>query len=262
MVEFVDGRLAEAARRGRWQKDLRPRERPARKDSHPPSRSRRASRTWDRMVKHLGEFRTVTFDFAGHGRSDPADEYSVDSLLTDLRTVVSQVDIEGGYVIVGHSIGADLSLLHASDADECRGAVLVDGAFNVSPPETDWERFSIMEDRFLFKTFMSLGRVMGAAPSMSIQEIRSLTEDLESRRPQFEKYLEGLRVPVVFVVGEQADKVPDGKLIHERKMRAVSEIESRYDVAVEYLPCGHFVPMKEPKRLADLVRQFSASVFA
>ena len=214
------------------------------------------------MVKHLDGFRIVTFDYAGHGRSQPSDDYSVARLLADLAAVVSQVDIGEGYVVVGHSIGADLALLHASGSDACRGVVLVDGAFNVAPPETDWERFSIMEDRFFFKAFMSLGRVMGVAPSMSVQEIRSLTEDVESRRPRFGEHLEALGVPALYVVGDQADKVPDGQLIHERKMSAISEIESRYHVPVEYLPCGHFVPIREPKRLGDLVARFSASVFA
>lgn len=107
-------------------------------------------RTWDRVVKHLDGFHVVTFDYAGHGRSDPSDEYSVDRLLDDLASLVSQLDIGEGYVAVGHSIGADLALLHARGAHACRGIVLVDGAFNVSPPETDWEKFSIMEDRLFF----------------------------------------------------------------------------------------------------------------
>lgn len=109
---------------------------------------------------------------------------------------------------------------------------------------------------------MSLGRVMGVAPSMSVQEIRSLTEDVERRRPEFGEYLKELRAPALYIVGDQADKVPDGQLIHERKMSAISEIESLYEVPVEYLPCGHFVPIRQPKRLGDLVRRFSASAFA
>lgn len=219
-------------------------------------------RSWDRVAKPLEDCRVITFDYAGHGRSNPADRYSVDGFLSDLQSIIVEMNVNDGYVLVGHSIGADLALLHASNAAKCRGVVLVDGALTVSPPETDWERFSIMENRFFFKALLSMGRRLGVAPSMSVQDIRVLTDDLERRRPQFAELLKSLRVPALYVIGDRADKIPDGQLIHERKMSSISEIESRYDVRIEYLPCGHFVLMRQPKRLAELVHQFSTAVLS
>jgi pimeloyl-ACP methyl ester carboxylesterase len=216
-------------------------------------------RTWDRVAKELSGFHIVTFDYRGHGRSDSFNAYSVDDLLEDLDEVLAQMGTTSGYVLAGHSIGADIALIHSSHAKQCRGIVLVDGALTVSPPETDWEKFSIMEDRIWFKGLMGLGRRFGLAPSMTVSEIRSLTQDLEQRRTKFGDYLSGLGVPILYVIGDQADKVPDGQLIQERKMAAISDITSRYDVPVEYVVCGHFVPMRQAKRLGELVRNFATS---
>ena len=117
-----------------------------------------------------------------------------------------------------------------------------------------------MENSAIVKLLMYVGRLFGAVPTMSISEIRTLTDDLEHRRERFTDHLAVLEVPVMYVVGDQADKVPDGDLIHERKMASIERISAAYEVRVEYVPSGHFVPTSEPKRLAELVRGFVASV--
>lgn len=219
-------------------------------------------RSWDRTAKALEGVRAITFDHAGHGRSDPADHYSVDGFLDDLQSLIDEMNVDDGYVLAGHSIGADLALLHTSAGDRCRGVVLVDGALSITPPETDWERFSILEDRWFVKALMFVGRRIGVAPSMSMQEIRALTDDVESRRKEFGDALKSLRVPALYVIGDQPDKVPDGQLIHDRKMAAIAEISSGFDVAIEYVPSGHFVPMRQPNRLGTLIRDFYKRVFS
>lgn len=216
-------------------------------------------RSWDRVAKALDGFHLVTFDYAGHGRSDPADEYSVAGLLHDLGAVIAKLAIDA-YIMVGHSIGADLSLLHASSSDACRGLVLVDGALTASPPPADWERLSILQDRFLFRAMTWIGRRVGAAAALSIHEIRLLTEDLEKTRSEFERFLARLVIPVLYVIGDQADRVPDGEVIHERKMSSISDIAARHPVRVEYVSCGHLVPLRQPQQLGQLIRGFSASL--
>lgn len=219
-------------------------------------------RSWDRVTKTLDGFRLVTFDHAGHGRSEPADMYSVAGLLDDVRAVIAQLDVGDRYVIVGHSMGADVSLLHASSSEGCRGAVLVDGALTASSPAADWDDLSLVQDRFVFKVASTLGRWLGIAPSLSVHEIRSLTEDLEKARAGFDAALAKLPLPVLYVIGEQADRVPDGEAIHERKMSSVSAIATRNNVQVAYLPCGHLVPLREPARLGELISRFATSLLA
>ena len=217
-------------------------------------------RSWDAVAKGLSKFHLVTYDYRGHGRSSAGAGYDVDFFLRDLDLVISTL-AHDSYILVGHSIGADLALLHTGrERGGCRGLVLVDGAFDISPPETDWERFGLMENSAIVRLLMYVGRLFGAVPSMSISQIRTLTDDLERRRKHSSDLLAALEVPAMYVIGDQADKVPDGELIHERKMASIKRISAAYEVRVEYVPSGHFVPMSEPKRLAELVREFVASL--
>lgn len=217
-------------------------------------------RTWDAVAKYLSDFHLVTYDYRGHGRSSAGADHDVDAFLRDLDLVITTL-AHGDYILVGHSIGADLTLLHTqTEAGRCRGVVLVDGAFDISPPETNWERFAIIENSAIVRGLMYVGRLFGAAPSMSISEIRTLTDNLEHRRKHFTEHLAALEVPAMYVIGDQADKVPDGGLIHERKMASIERISATYQVRVEYVPSGHFVPIRQPKRLAELVSGFVASV--
>lgn len=215
-------------------------------------------RSWDRVAEALDGFRLVTFDYAGHGRSDPADAYSVAGLLEDLQAVTAQLDVGDRYVMVGHSIGADLSLLHASSSEGCRGTVLVDGALTASALGTDWDEMNLLQDRLLFRVASTIGRRLGVASSLSVHEIRLLTEDLEKARAEFDACLAHLPIPVLYVIGAEADRVPDGEAIHERKMSSISEIAARYPVRVEYLACGHLVPLRAPAPLGELIRSFAS----
>ena len=217
-------------------------------------------RTWDAVAKGLSNFHLVTYDYRGHGRSSAGAGYDVDAFLRDLNHVISTL-AHGEYILLGHSIGADLALLHTGEERRgCRGVVLVDGAFDISPPETNWERFALMENSAIVKLLMYVGRLFGVVPTMSISEIRTLTDDLEHRRKHFNDHLVALEVPAMYVIGDQADKVPDGELVHEQKMASIGRISAAHGVRVEYVPSGHFVPMSEPKRVAELVREFVASV--
>lgn len=218
-------------------------------------------RSWNRVAKAVpDQLRLITFDYRGHGKSEPAQEYSLDGLLTDLEAVIDRAGVVSGYCLVGHSMGADVALLHGAEAPGCRGVVLVDGALPLAPPATDWERLSVMQDRFLFKMLTFFGRRLGLAPSMSITEIRSLAEDVEARRRHFDELLSKLRLPVLYVIGNEADRVPDGAEIHDRKMTAVSELSSSHPgLRIEFLPCGHLVPVRQPDALARLVSDFVSS---
>ena len=212
------------------------------------------------MAKKLRDFHLVTYDFRGHGRSSVGADHGVDTFLHDLNLVISTL-AHGDYILVGHSIGADLALLHTGgETARCRGVVLVDGAFDISPPETNWERLGVIENSAIVRLLMFVGRLLGAVPSMSISQIRTLTDDLEGRRKHFTEHLAALEIPAMYVIGDQPDRVPDGALIHERKMASIERIAAAHQVRVEYVPSGHLVPMRQSERLAELVSEFVATV--
>ncbi|MFQ6392311.1 alpha/beta fold hydrolase [Nocardia sp. KC 131] len=90
----------------------------------------------------------VTFDLRGHGLASPADRYTFDAFLSDLVAVMAELDLPALPVLVGYSLGADLTVHYASEnPDAVAALVLIDGANPVPEPfitEADLPEFRAM----------------------------------------------------------------------------------------------------------------------
>ncbi|MGC2375118.1 MAG: alpha/beta hydrolase [Solirubrobacteraceae bacterium] len=81
--------------------------------------------TWDPVTMLLAEeFTCVRLDLRGHGASSRAAEYSMASLVGDVRAVVEEVAL-GEPAVVGHSLGASVAAVYAA-AHGARAVVCVD----------------------------------------------------------------------------------------------------------------------------------------
>ena len=81
--------------------------------------------TWDPVTTLLAEeFTCVRLDLRGHGASSRAAEYSMVSLVGDVRALVEEVAL-GEPAIVGHSLGASIAAVYAA-AHGARAVVCVD----------------------------------------------------------------------------------------------------------------------------------------
>ena len=81
--------------------------------------------TWDPVTTLLAEeFTCVRLDLRGHGASSRAAEYSMLSLVGDVRALVEEVAL-GEPAIVGHSLGASIAAVYAA-AHGARAVVCVD----------------------------------------------------------------------------------------------------------------------------------------
>ncbi len=81
--------------------------------------------TWDPVSTLLAEqFTCARLDLRGHGASSRAGEYSMVSLVGDVRAVVEAVAL-GEPAIVGHSLGASIGAVYAA-AHGARAVVCVD----------------------------------------------------------------------------------------------------------------------------------------
>ena len=82
-------------------------------------------RSWDPVTGLLAEdFTCVPVDLRGHGESGAAPEYSMLSLVDDVRAVVEELSLDEP-AIVGHSLGATVAALYAA-AYGARAVVCVD----------------------------------------------------------------------------------------------------------------------------------------
>lgn len=84
---------------------------------------------WSMQIKHLREERrTVAFDLPGHGRSDPPfrGDYQAECLAEDIGAVAGSLNLDQ-FVLVGHSLGASVSIAYAGENPRrVRGLLLVD----------------------------------------------------------------------------------------------------------------------------------------
>ena len=81
--------------------------------------------TWDPITSLLApDFTCVRMDLRGHGASSVASEYSMRSLVGDVRAVVEEVGL-GEPAVVGHSLGASVAAVYAA-AHCARVVVCVD----------------------------------------------------------------------------------------------------------------------------------------
>ena len=82
-------------------------------------------RGWDPVTAPLrAEFTCVRVDLRGHGESSLAREYSMASLVGDVRAVVDELDIAKP-AVVGHSLGGTAAAVYAA-ANPVRAIVCVD----------------------------------------------------------------------------------------------------------------------------------------
>lgn len=85
-----------------------------------------SKKAWHYQQQLSSEFRVITMDLRGHGRSD-AFEFSYSDCISDINALVDYLDIENIF-IVGWSMGSQLAILSSLELDErVSGLILVAG---------------------------------------------------------------------------------------------------------------------------------------
>jgi len=79
------------------------------------------------VIRERAEVRTVVYDRAGLGKSDPNPQpYRIEDEAAALRRALNQRDIHGPIILVAHSYGGFISEILASEDTQVKGLVLVD----------------------------------------------------------------------------------------------------------------------------------------
>jgi len=83
---------------------------------------------WDHLAPDLAiRFHAVALDFRGHGDSDASDEVLPGAFSDDLAALLSRLGAEDA-PLVGHSLGAQVALEHATRSRQTAALVLIDPA--------------------------------------------------------------------------------------------------------------------------------------
>jgi 3-oxoadipate enol-lactonase len=131
--------------------------------------------SWDGLVQHLrGEFRCISYDLRGHGKSPkPAPPYTLDDLVDDLEALRAELGIERAHV-AGHSLGGMIGPAYAL-RHPSRVASL--GVYSTAA-------FRTAEDSTKVKAVVAAMRSNGIAPVLETLKERWFTPEFAARRPE------------------------------------------------------------------------------
>lgn len=196
--------------------------------------------------------RVVVYNRYGYGNSDVLQEarvsvrYMHDEALQVLPEVLSRLEIKDP-LLVGHSDGASIALIHAGAGHSVRGLFLMAPHVFVE----DVSIRSIEQARVSFETTDMAERL--ARSHRDARKTFYLWNDVwldpEFRRWNIEEYLAGIRCPVLAIQGEDDEYGTVAQLDPIR-----GGVRGRCDVVL--LPaCGHRIHRDQPEAaLAALVR--------
>ncbi|MBS0374377.1 MAG: alpha/beta fold hydrolase [Proteobacteria bacterium] len=131
--------------------------------------------SWDGLILRLrDEFRIVSYDLRGHGRSPrPAPPYSLDDLVEDLEALRRELGIERAH-FAGHSLGG---MIGPAYARRYPGRVLSLGLYSTAA-------FRTTDDAARVQGVVAAMRARGIAPVLETLRDRWFTPDFAQRSPE------------------------------------------------------------------------------
>jgi 3-oxoadipate enol-lactonase len=223
---------------------------------------------WKKIAADLAtEFRIVTYDLRGSGRSDVVHgPYTVEQLASDLDAVVDGLALES-VALVGHSLGGVIALEYAASHPNGIRAIIGVGAV----PGIAAERREVLRQRGERVAVEGMAAVAedvaasGLAPSFREahpEEYQELVSLLASNQPEgyaaqcealftmtTSDRLDRVTAPVLLVCGE-LDMASPPTLNHENASRLPNAS------VVEIADCAHIIPWEKPDELLAAARPF------
>ena len=243
---------------------------------------------WQLVQPEVAEFaRVCTFDRAGMGWSEPgAQPRTSQQIVEELHALLSNAEVQGPYVLVGHSFGGTNVQLYASRyPDEVAGMVLVDSALEdldllpitqslQGSPELTKVLATIGVTRLPYTLW---GETIGqtapdledeqAAISSHAKQVYESMDELSSLRESFEQQLAatvslGDKPLIVLTAGplklqgtglsqEQMDQMDEA---HTRTQAALTQ-GSQNSKQIVAEGSGHYIHVEQPDLVIDAIRQ-------
>lgn len=185
-----------------------------------------SKRHWRRVIADLGPgYRHLSFDERARGRSKLASDYSFEACMRDIDAVLGARGVDRA-LLVGWSYGALLGV-HWADRNPTRtlGVVGVDGPYPVGwTDEAGHDEIRKVFRRM--KPMMPLVRPMGLAARFSAETHAELAIESHLLHAALEPILDGLTVPVRYVVasGEAVGSRDD---LQEQMRKAIDPVLAR-----------------------------------
>jgi pimeloyl-ACP methyl ester carboxylesterase len=131
----------------------------------------------------------------------------------------------------------------------------------VDLPAADWASLEAGGRRLLMSLAMAATRLLRLGSALSDAEMRRLVEENEQWVLNLGAAYDRIDCPVLLVMGSRPDRVPQGIEIREAVRRGVEAVQERHpEVAVEWLPCGHFAPVERPAEVAMTIERLVSTL--
>lgn len=131
--------------------------------------------SWDGLIRHLrGDFRCISYDLRGHGRSPlPSPPYSLDDLVDDLEALRQELHIERAH-LAGHSLGGMIGPAYARRFPD---RVLSLGLYSTAA-------FRSEDDAAKVRGVVAAMRARGIPPVLETLKDRWFTPEFAARCPE------------------------------------------------------------------------------
>lgn len=228
-----------------------------------------SSLTWQGVMAGLSEdFRCVAIDARGAGASAaPASGYNTGDHADDVQAVIKTLELQR-YILIGHSMGGKVAQLIASRRPQGLSGVVLVASSPLAPMSISDEQREMMRTAYASEEAArwTVENILTASP-IATEAKQQLIQDAlrmdplavsgwldSSSKEDLHAVASAIRVPVVVVTGER-DQV-DPLTVVER------QIAVHFPGApLHILPGkGHLLPLEAASEVADIVRNFAATV--
>lgn len=238
--------------------------------------------TGNLAIWHLGivpslseDFRVLTYDLRGHGRSDvPATGYSPDDMAADLLGLLDALEIERP-VVVGHSYGADVALYFAARHPErVSQVVAIEAALPAlesTRRDAGWVGWSLWAGaleqaghpvdpelrsnlRHMIRATIDLPKQWGPLrglprnpkPLLRLLEETSLPEDYRQVGSLTPAAIDALHTPVVLMYTQRSAFMATFEYLS-------AHLPDPHPVLLPQTEWGHFGPLEQPDAVAGAI---------
>lgn len=219
------------------------------------------SSVWNAQIElFTANYRVITYDLRGHGRSDkPKGNYSIQTLADDLYALMNELNLEKA-MIVGHSEGGMVAILFTLDhPDKVSKLVLVSSGAKASLLQG---LFSRLKSILPYGTFVKM--VTGTKYRKPSEQVTERAMEIAMNVPKHvmneywnaltgnydvKRSLYRIETPTLIIAGEKDTLIPLSrsklliKGIEGSELRTIPE-------------CGHMVMIEKPGELNEILQEF------
>ena len=233
-----------------------------------------ASHIWSDFADAMQEeFRVITIDLPGHGKSECiADVHSMELMADVVKAVLDHLDVKN-CVMVGHSMGGyvtlafskafpgvlkGIGLFHSTSlADNDEAIEKRNKAIEIIRNDHSDFLLGFIPDLFAPESRERLGdaidKLMARARNMSPRALIAAQEGMKSRSSTLDVLI-NTTLPVMFIAGQKDSRVP-----FENIWVQMALTETAYSLILR--SAGHMGFLEEPKKTLDFTAAFARACF-